>query len=318
MGKAMAEKIFVAGHRGLVGSAIKRRLEASGYTDILTAGRDVLDLTRQGDVEAFFARERPDLVYLAAARVGGIIANDRQSGVFIRDNLLIQTNVIDAAWRNGARKLVFLGSTCIYPKFAEQPMREDQLMTGHLEPTNSAYAVAKIAGVEMCHAYAKQYGFESVCLMPTNLYGPGDNFDLESSHVIPALMRKAHEAKAAGAPSMQVWGTGSPLREFLYVDDLADAAVFAMENIAGADGGLLNVGTGEEISIRGLVEEIADVVGFKGSLDFDTSKPDGTPRKVTDVSRMTALGWTAKTGFRDGLERTYHWFLENRDRLRAA
>lgn len=314
----MAEKIFVAGHRGLVGSAIKRRLEASGYTDILTAGRDVLDLTRQGDVEAFFARERPDLVYLAAARVGGIIANDRQSGVFIRDNLLIQTNIIDAAWQNGARKLVFLGSTCIYPKFAEQPMREDQLMTGHLEPTNSAYAVAKIAGVEMCHAYAKQYGFESVSLMPTNLYGPGDNFDLESSHVIPALMRKAHEAKAAGAPSMQVWGTGSPLREFLYVDDLADAAVFAMENIAGADGGLLNVGTGEEISIRGLVEEIADVVGFKGSLDFDTSKPDGTPRKVTDVSRMTALGWTAKTGFRDGLERTYHWFLENRDRLRAA
>ena len=311
-------RVFVAGHRGLVGSAIVRRLEKEGFSDLLLRRRGELDLTRQADVDAFFDRERPDYVFLAVAKVGGILANDRFSGAFIRDNLLIQTNVIDAAYRAGVRKLVFLGSTCIYPKLAEQPMREDALLTGKLEPTNSAYAVAKIAGIEMCQAYAKQYGFQSVALMPTNLYGPGDNFDLENSHVIPALMRKAHEAKVRGDAAIEVWGSGTPRREFLHVDDLADAALFSLNAIDGGEGPLLNVGVGTDITIRELVDTVCDVVGFDGEIRYDSSKPDGTPRKLVDTSRLSALGWTAGVPFRDGLASTYAWYLENGDALRAA
>lgn len=310
-------RIYVAGHRGLVGGAIARRLKREGFENLLTRTHAELDLTRQDEVEAFFAQQRPDYVFLAAAKVGGIVANDSYSGEFIRDNLLIQTNVIDAAYRNGVRKLVFLGSTCIYPKFAEQPMHEDALLTGKLEPTNSAYAVAKIAGIEMCQAYAKQYGFQSLCLMPTNLYGPGDNFDLEKSHVIPALMRKAHEAKVRGEASMTVWGTGTPRREFLHVDDMADATLYCMQNVDGSTGELLNVGVGAEMTIRELVETVCDVVGFEGELIFDTGKPDGTPRKLVDVSRLNELGWKARIPFREGLAETYRWYVEKGGALAA-
>ena len=302
-------RIFVAGHRGLVGGAIVRRLAKEGFQNLITRTHGELDLTRQDAVEAFFAEEKPDYVFLAAAKVGGIVANDSYSGEFIRDNLMIQTNVIDAAYRNGVKKLVFLGSTCIYPKFAEQPMREDALLTGKLEPTNSAYAVAKIAGIEMCQAYAKQYGFNSLCLMPTNLYGPGDNFDLEKSHVIPALMRKAHEAKVRGDASMTVWGTGTPRREFLHVDDMADATLYCMQHVDGSTGELLNVGVGREMTIRELVETVCEVVGFEGELIFDTTKPDGTPRKLVDVGRLSELGWTARIPFREGLAETYRWYI---------
>ena len=310
-------RIYVAGHRGLVGGAIVRRLTQAGFQNLITRTHDELDLTRQNAVEAFFADQKPDYVFLAAAKVGGIVANDSYSGEFIRDNLLIQTNVIDAAYRNGVRKLVFLGSTCIYPKFAEQPMREDALLTGKLEPTNSAYAVAKIAGIEMCQAYAKQYGFNSLCLMPTNLFGPGDNFDLEKSHVIPALMRKAHEAKIRGDASMTVWGTGTPRREFLHVDDMADAALYCMENVDGSTGELLNVGVGQELTIRELVETVCNVVGFEGELIFDASKPDGTPRKLVDVSLLRDRGWAARIPFRDGLVETYRWYVEEGGALKA-
>ncbi|RVU39695.1 GDP-L-fucose synthase [Hwanghaeella grinnelliae] len=310
-------RIYVAGHRGLVGGAILRRLRQEGFQNLITRTHGELDLTRQDGVEAFFVDQTPDYVFLAAAKVGGIVANDSYSGEFIRDNLLIQTNVIDAAYRNGVRKLVFLGSTCIYPKFAEQPMREDALLTGKLEPTNSAYAVAKIAGIEMCQAYAKQYGFNSLCLMPTNLYGPGDNFDLEKSHVIPALMRKAHEAKILGDASMTVWGTGTPRREFLHVDDMADATLYCMQNVDGSTGELLNVGVGQELTIRELVETVCDVVGFEGELIFDSSKPDGTPRKLVDVSLLRDRGWTARIPFRDGLAETYRWYVEEGGALRA-
>lgn len=310
-------RIYVAGHRGLVGGAIARRLTQAGFQNLITRTHDELDLTRQNVVEAFFADQKPDYVFLAAAKVGGIVANDSYSGEYIRDNLLIQTNVIDAAYRNGVRKLVFLGSTCIYPKFAEQPMREDALLTGKLEPTNSAYAVAKIAGIEMCQAYAKQYGFNSLCLMPTNLYGPGDNFDLEKSHVIPALMRKAHEAKIRGDASMTVWGTGTPRREFLHVDDMADAALYCMENVDGSTGELLNVGVGQELTIRELVETVCNVVGFEGELIFDASKPDGTPRKLVDVSLLRDRGWAARIPFRDGLVETYRWYVEEGGALKA-
>lgn len=310
-------RIFVAGHRGLVGGAILRRLMREGYENLVTRTHAELDLTRQDAVDAFFAEQKPDYVFLAAAKVGGIIANDSYSGEFIRDNLLIQTNVIDAAYRNGSRKLVFLGSTCIYPKFADQPMHEDALLTGKLEPTNSAYAVAKIAGIEMCQAYAKQYGFKSLCLMPTNLYGPGDNFDLEKSHVIPALMRKAHEAKIRGDAAMTVWGTGTPRREFLHVDDMADATLYCMRNVDGSTGELLNVGVGREMTIRELVETVCDVVGFEGELIFDSSKPDGTPRKLVDVSRLREHGWTAGIPFRDGLSETYRWYVEEGGALKA-
>ena len=309
--------IYVAGHRGLVGGAIVRRLRQAGFQNLTLRTHAELDLTRQDAVEAFFSDQKPDYVFLAAAKVGGIVANDSYSGEFIRDNLLIQTNVIDAAYRNGVRKLVFLGSTCIYPKFAEQPMREDALLTGKLEPTNSAYAVAKIAGIEMCQAYAKQYGFNSLCLMPTNLYGPGDNFDLEKSHVIPALMRKAHEAKVRGDASMTVWGTGTPRREFLHVDDMADATLHCMQNVDGSTGELLNVGVGQELTIRELVETVCDVVGFEGKLIFDATKPDGTPRKLVDVSLLCDRGWTARIPFRDGLAETYRWYLEEGGALGA-
>ena len=308
-------RVYVAGHRGLVGAAIVRRLEQAGFTNLVLRTHAELDLRSQAAVDAFFAAERPQFVYLAAARVGGIHANDAYPAEFIRDNLLIQTNVIDAAWRSGARKLLFLGSSCIYPKHAPQPMREDCLLTGPLEPTNEWYAIAKIAGIKTCQAYRRQYGFDAISAMPTNLYGPGDNFDLANSHVLPALMRKFHEAKASGAAEVVVWGTGSPRREFLYVDDLADAALFLMRNYSGEE--LVNVGCGEDLTILELARTVGEVVGFKGELRFDTSKPDGTPRKLLDVSRLSAMGWKSQVPLREGLERTYRWFLEHRSTLRG-
>jgi GDP-L-fucose synthase len=308
-------RVYVAGHRGLVGAAIARRLEREGYTNLLLRTHAELDLRSQAAVDAFFAAERPEYVYLAAARVGGIHANDAYPAEFIRDNLLIQTNVIDAAWRNGARKLLFLGSSCIYPKHAPQPMREDCLLTGPLEPTNEWYAIAKIAGIKTCQAYRRQYGFNAISAMPTNLYGPGDNFDLANSHVLPALVRKFHEAKASGAAEVVVWGTGSPRREFLYVDDLADAALFLMRHHSGED--LVNVGCGEDLTILELARTVAEVVGYTGEIRLDTSKPDGTPRKLLDVSRLSAMGWKAQVPLREGLERTYGWFLQHRSTLRG-
>jgi GDP-L-fucose synthase len=302
-------RVFVAGHRGLVGSAIVRRLEREGFRSLLVRTRRELDLTRQTDVDAFFAAERPDFVFLAAAKVGGILANDTYPADFIRENLLIQTNVIDAAHRHAASKLLFLGSSCIYPKLAPQPIHEDSLLTGPLEPTNQAYAVAKIAGIEMVRAYRKQHGFPGICAQPTNLYGPGDNFDLQTSHVLPALIRKFHEAKASGAPHVVLWGTGTPRREFLHVDDLADACVHLMRTYDGD--GIVNVGVGEDVSIRELAERVRDVVGYRGDLVQDTSKPDGTPRKLLDVSRLNGLGWKASVGLRDGIASTYAWFLEH-------
>jgi GDP-L-fucose synthase len=302
-------KIFVAGHRGLVGSAIVRRLEAEGLGPIVTRGRAEVDLTDRGSVDRFFEAEKPAYVFLAAAKVGGILANDKLSGDFIRDNLLIQTHVIDAAHRFGASKLLFLGSSCIYPKLAPQPLKEEYLLTGALEPTNDAYAVAKIAGIQMCKAYNKQFGMRAISLMPTNLYGPNDNFDLQGSHVLPALMRKFHEAKAASQPSVVVWGSGSPRREFLHVDDLADACVHLMRTYESPE--LVNVGVGDDVTIRELAETIRDIVGFTGDLTWDTSKPDGTPRKLLDVSRLAALGWKAKIGLRDGIEQTYRWYRES-------
>lgn len=312
-------RIFVAGHRGLVGSAIVRRLQREGCSNLLLRGRDELDLTDAGAVERFFAVERPEYVFLAAAKVGGIMANDTFPADFIRDNLAIQLNVIDAAQRHGATKLLFLGSSCIYPKHAPQPMKEEHLLGGPLEPTNDAYAVAKIAGIKMCQAYRKQYGFDAICAMPTNLYGPNDNFDLHNSHVLPALMRKMHEAKRSGADHVEVWGTGTPKREFLHVDDLADACIHLMRH--HSSGEIVNVGVGEDLSIRELAETIRDVVGFDGELRFLTDKPDGTPRKLLDVGRLHALGWKASLPLRDGLEATYAWFLESVDQaegLRGA
>ncbi len=300
-------RIFVAGHRGLAGSAIVRRLEAEGFSNLLLVSRQALDLRKQNDVAEFFAKERPEYVFLAAAKVGGILANDTYPAEFLHDNLEIQTNVIHSAWKHGVRKLLFLGSSCIYPKFAPQPIREESLLTGELEPTNEAYAIAKIAGIKMCQAYHKQYGFRAISLMPTNLYGPGDNFDLQSSHVLPALLRKFHEAAAAGAPEVTVWGTGSPRREFLHVDDLASAAVFLMKNYESPE--ILNVGTGEDLTIRELAEMMARVTGFRGALVFDHSKPDGTPRKVLDVSRIHALGWKARIPLEEGIAATYKWYL---------
>ncbi len=302
-------RIYVAGHRGLVGSAILRRLQAEGYRNIITRTRQELDLTRQEAVERFFREERPEYVFLAAAKVGGILANATYPADFIRDNLLIQTHVIDAAYRFGVKKLLFLGSSCIYPKFAPQPMKEEYLLTGPLEPTNEAYAVAKIAGIKMCQAYRRQYGFRAISLMPTNLYGPGDNFDLETSHVIPALIRKFHEAKVQGKEEVVVWGTGNPRREFLHVDDLADAAVFLMHHYD--DEAIINVGVGKDISIRELAQLIASIVGFEGRIVFDTSKPDGTPRKLLDVSRLFALGWRPRISLEEGLRQTYAWFVEH-------
>lgn len=314
------DKIFVAGHRGLVGSAILRKLESEGCRRILTRTRAEMDLTIQAEVENFFAAEKPEIVFLAAGKVGGIWANDSQPADFIRDNLLIQTNVIDAAHRHGVKKFIFLGSSCIYPKHAPQPLKEEYLLTSALEPTNEAYAIAKIAGIKMCQAYRRQYGFDSICLMPTNLYGRGDNFDLANSHVLPALLRKFHEAKMNGYESVKIWGTGTPQREFLHADDLADACHFLMRQPseiinAAAPDGIINVGVGEDVSILELAEIISRTVQFRGNLEFDSAKPDGTPRKLLDVSRLDALGWKAKISLGEGIAQTYHWYKKayNRD-----
>jgi GDP-L-fucose synthase len=300
-------RIFIAGHRGLTGSAIKRKLEANGFTNLIVRSRADLDLTNQAAVNTFFSAERPEYVFLAAALVGGILANATRPADFLRENLLIQTHVIDAAFQHDVKKLQFLGSSCVYPKLAPQPIREDSLLTSALEPTNEAYAVAKIAGLKMAQAYRRQYGFHAICLMPTNLYGPGDNFDPESSHVIPALIRKFHEAKVKSSPEVVIWGTGAPYREFLHVDDLADAAVFLMLDYD--DEAIINVGTGEEITIRELAGLVKEVTGYSGRLVFDPSKPDGTPRKRLDVARLQALGWHPRIQLQQGLRETYKWFV---------
>jgi len=308
-------RIFVAGHRGLVGSAIVRRLQAEGFENLVLRSRSELDLCNQAAVERFFQEDRPEFVFLAAARVGGIHANNSFPADFIRDNLQMQTNVIDSAYRNGTRKLLFLGSSCVYPKFAPQPMTESSLLTSPLEPTNEWYAIAKIAGLKMCQAYRRQYGFDAISLMPTNLYGPGDNFDLENSHVLPALMRKAHDAKASGRPVV-IWGTGTPRREFLHVDDLAGACLFLMRHYSSEE--LVNVGWGEDVSIRELAGLIGDAVGFRGGFEFDATKPDGTPRKLLDTSRMRALGWAPDIALGPGLRSTYEWFVAHQGDYRRA
>ncbi|XP_062078488.1 putative GDP-L-fucose synthase 2 [Humulus lupulus] len=301
-------KVFVAGHRGLVGSAIVRKLQALGFTNLVLRTHAELDLTRQNDVDSFFASEKPRFVILAAAKVGGIHANNTYPADFIAVNLQIQTNVIDSAYRHGVQKLLFLGSSCIYPKFAPQPIPEQALLTGPLEPTNEWYAVAKIAGIKMCQAYRIQYGWDAISGMPTNLYGPNDNFHPENSHVLPALMRRFHEAKVKSSKEVVVWGTGSPLREFLHVDDLADGVVFMMENYSGLEH--VNVGSGKEVTIKELAELVKEVVGFEGELVWDSSKPDGTPRKLMDSSKLLGLGWNPKISLKDGLVDTYNWYLE--------
>ncbi len=307
-----ASKIFVAGHRGLVGSALCRQLERQGYRNLLLKPRAELDLMDPTAVQRFFEESRPEYVFLAAAKVGGILANDRYPADFLRDNLKIQTNVVDSAYRSGVKRLLFLGSTCIYPKLCPQPIREEYLLTGPLEPTNRAYALAKIAGIEMCWSYNRQYKTQYIAAMPTNLYGPGDNFDPETSHMLPALIRKAMEAKLAGAPAITVWGTGTPRRELLYSEDLAEACVYLM-NLADPEfrtlltrdqPPLINIGTGEDLSIREIAELVCRVVGFDGELKFDPARPDGTPRKLCDVSRIHALGWRAKTSLEEGIRRT--------------
>ena len=298
-------RVYVAGNTGLVGSAIVRMLHWKGYTNILSSPSHHWDLRNQMDVERFFRVNEPEYVYLAAAKVGGIGANAYYPGHFIYDNLMIQTNVIHAARKFGVKKLLFLGSSCIYPKFAEQPITEDQLLGGHLEPSNDSYAIAKIAGIKMCQAYRKQYGFNAISLMPTNLYGPNDNYDLDSSHVLPAMIRKFHEAK----DKVTLWGDGSAMREFLYVDDLAEAAFKCMVNYDSEE--IINVGTGKDITIKELATTIADVVGFKGEIEWDTSKPNGTPRKVLNVDKITSLGWEPKVGLREGIEKTYKLYKES-------
>jgi GDP-L-fucose synthase len=338
------DKIYVAGHRGLVGSALMRRLIATPshlrgegwgggdavnqtgpYPNLLTRTHAELDLTDQAAVEAFFATERPDYVFLAAAKVGGILANNSYPAEFIRDNLAIQTNVIHAAWKHGVKRLLFLGSSCIYPRLAPQPMKEEHLLTGPLEPTNRPYALAKIAGIEMCWSYNRQYGTQYLAVMPTNLYGPGDNYHPQNSHVIPALIRKFHEAKVNNSPSVSVWGTGTPRREFLYSDDMADSCVYLMnlpdeqfKTLLGSDEAatgifmppLVNIGVGHDLTIRELAETVKEVVGYQGSIKFDTTKPDGTPRKLMDVSRLDALGWRAPTAFKAGISAAYRDFVE--------
>jgi GDP-L-fucose synthase len=298
--------VYVAGHRGLVGSAVARALRAQGYENLVLRTRQELDLTEQSAVRDFFNQQRPQAVILAAARVGGIHANNSHPAQFIRDNLLIQDNVIDSAYRAGVEKLVFLGSSCIYPKLSPQPIKEEYLLTGPLEQTNEWYAVAKIAGVKMCQAFRREFGFKAISLMPTNLYGPGDNFDLESSHVLPALIRRIHEAKLRGDPSVTVWGTGTPRREFLHVDDLADAVVYLLH--AYDDEPIVNVGWGKDVTIQELAELIVSAVDYKGRLVFDRSKPDGTPRKLLDVSRLAGLGWQPRISLEQGIESTYAWF----------
>lgn len=307
-------RIYIAGHRGMVGAAIVRQLQREGFTQLITRTHAELDLTNQAAVREFFEAVRPEYVFLAAAKVGGILANSSYPADFIRDNLLIELNIVDAAYKTGARKLLFLGSSCIYPKLAPQPMPEECLLTGPLEQTNEWYAVAKIAGIKLCQAYRRQYGFDAISLMPTNLYGPGDNFHLANSHVLPALIRKIHEAKTGGAKEVVVWGTGSPRREFLHVDDLADAALFLMREYAGEE--IVNVGVGHDLSIAELAQLVKEVVGFAGEIVYDAGMPDGTPRKLLDVSKLTKLGWQARISLRQGVEETYRWFLENQDTFR--
>ncbi len=301
-------KIYVAGHRGMVGSAIVRRLQSAGYTNVLTRTHAELDLTRQSPVEQFLQQEKPDYVFLAAAKVGGIHANNTYRGEFIYQNLMMEANIVHAAWRAGINRMLFLGSSCIYPRDCSQPISEEYLLTGQLEQTNEPYAIAKIAGIKLCESYNLQYGTQYVSVMPTNLYGPNDNYDLNNSHVLPALIRKAHEAKLRGDKNYVVWGSGKPMREFLYVDDMADACVFLMEHAEIQDG-LLNVGTGQDVTIRELAQTVMDVVGFKGEIVFDASKLDGTPRKLLNVHRLRSLGWQAKTSLRDGIAKTYADFL---------
>ncbi|HMJ05888.1 MAG TPA: GDP-L-fucose synthase [Chthoniobacterales bacterium] len=308
------DKIFVAGHRGLVGSAIARKLETDGYRNLLTRTRAELDLRNEPAVAEFFARETPDIVVLAAARVGGIKANSEFPVEFLLDNLRVQNSVLSAAHASGVRKLLFLGSSCIYPKYAPQPIPESALLSGPLEPTNDAYAIAKITGIKLCQAYAAEYGSNYIAAMPTNLYGPHDNFDLATSHVLPALLRKAHEAKVTRERELVVWGTGRACREFLHVDDMADACVFLLENYDRPE--IVNVGFGEDVSIRELAELICDEVGFTGELTFDASKPDGTPRKLLDSSKLRTLGWQPKIPLREGIARTYAWFLQNVDAVK--
>lgn len=306
-------RIYIAGNTGLVGSAVMRRLEKEGYRNLIVRTHTELDLIRQADVEAFFNRERPEYVFLCAARVGGILANSTYQAEFSYDNLMIAANVISAAHRFGVKKLLNLGSSCIYPRNAPQPLREDYLLTGTLEPTNEAYAVAKIAAVKLCRYFNIQYGANFLSVMPTNLYGPHDNFDLETSHVLPALLRKFHEAKAKCSPFVEIWGTGRPIREFLHVDDLAEALIFIMKNYdAAAIGEFVNIGTGIGITIKDLGEVIADVVGYSGEIRWDSEKPDGMPVKILDVSRINALGWKASIGLKEGITGTYQWYKENR------
>ena len=302
-------KIYVAGHRGMVGGAIVRELSRQGYGNIVTRTHKELDLTRQADVEAFFAAVRPEYVFLAAAKVGGIVANHRHPADFLYENMALEMNVIHAAWQNDCRKLLFLGSSCIYPRLAPQPMKEDCLLTGSLEPTNEAYALSKISGLRYCEYLNRQYGTDYISVMPTNLYGPGDNYHPEHSHVLPALIRRFHEAKEAGAPSVTCWGDGTPLREFLYVDDLANLCVFLMNHYSGNE--TVNAGTGKELSIKALTELVAKVVGYTGEIRWDTTRPNGTPRKLLDVSKATALGWTYRTHLEDGIRLAYEDFLHN-------
>ncbi len=302
-------KVFVAGHRGMVGRAIARELARCGYRNVITRTRAELDLTQQAAVERFYAEACPEYVFVAAAKVGGILANDTHPAEFLHENLQIQSNLIHGAWRAGVKKLLFLGSSCIYPRLAPQPLKEDSLLTGPLEPTNQWYAVAKIAGIKMCEAYRRQYGCDFISAMPTNLYGPNDNYDLRTSHVLPALIRKFHEAKVAGAAQVTCWGTGSPLREFLFVDDLAKACVLLMQSYSEAQ--FINVGSGEEVSIRSLSETVARVIGFKGEVAWDTTKPDGTPRKVMDSSRLRALGWKPEIDLPTGIRLAYEDFLRS-------
>jgi GDP-L-fucose synthase len=303
------DKIYIAGHNGLVGSAIHRALKAQGYTNLITREREELDLLDQHQVADFFQQTKPDYVFLAAARVGGIMANKNYPADFIYQNLRIQNNIIHNAYLSNVGKLLFLGSSCIYPKYADQPIKEDSLLTGELEPTNEPYAIAKIAGIKMCQSYNRQHGTEFISAMPTNLYGPGDNFDPETSHVLPALIRKFHEAKESGQEKVTLWGTGSPKREFLYVDDLADACIFLMNNYN--DNKPINIGTGQDISIQELAEMIKEITEFQGEIEWDTSKPDGTPRKLLDVSRLHDLGWQHQIELEEGIRKTYEWYLNN-------
>lgn len=303
----------MAGHRGLVGSAITRTMMKKGYHNLIERTTQELDLRNQSDVQHFFETEQPEYVFLAAAKVGGILANSRYPAQFIYDNLMIQSNVLESARNFGVKKLLFLGSTCIYPRLAPQPLKEEYLLTGKLEATNESYAVAKIAGIHMCKAYNEQYNTDFISVMPTNLYGPNDNFDLQKSHVLPALIRKIHEAKESQAPQVTIWGTGSPLREFLHVDDMADACVYIMENCdADMIGDFVNIGTGEEVSIKQLAELICLIIGYEGQLVFDPTKPDGTPRKLTDVTKLHQLGWKHHIELREGIWGTYKWYLEHR------